>query len=649
MARRRQHASSPSSAARHPQPARTAWRWLIGVAGIVMLLVLGRVGVGAVARWAAVQALEAGAVFDAQGWVATALRVDSHDARAELIRAACLRHLQQLESWSHEVERARGHGAPARLVEREIRLANMSLGDLQDEGRSLVGEGVAAADVFAALVLGYLSREEPEQASRIVDGWARAAPDDVRHVFLQGVIDRWLSRPARAEAAFRDVIDRRPRHDLARIALARLLEQQDRLTEACAAYETLSVRAPRDAAVALGLPRVLRKLGQPQRAAALLREIVGRPDAPSGAEVELGLAELECGDAAAAEGWLADRPAGPDEPQRLIAAATTAAARGDSARAATLFEQADASTTRSARLHDLRIRTLLDPADTTAAGKLRSLSQEAVRPGPAADAPGGCSPLFVRHCGGCHGRAADGMGPSARYLFPRPRNLRHDSFRLTSSSNGAAGEADIRGVIRNGIPGTSMPAHTHLTAAEVDALVAEVQEVVRRGLRERLVAQALQAGLDVPDEDELGRIEASRLTPRAAIVPVEFGAADPACLERGRRRFLESGCQGCHGTDGVGQIDVVVCDERGERSRPRDLVREPYKGGAEPDMIFRRIRWGMPGSGHPACPTLDDAAVVDLVHYCRSLAREPKRVLTNHEREQCATVRAYREAFPGNE
>jgi len=648
MTRHRQHASSPPSAAAR-QPARTVWRWLIGGAGIVMLLVLGRVGAGAAARRAAVQALDAGAVFDAQRWVDAALRVDPGDARAELIRAACFRHLQQLESWSREVERARGHGAPARLVEREIRLANLSLGDLQDEGRSLVGEGVAAAEVFAALVLGYLSREEPEQASRIVDGWARAAPDDVRHVYLRGVIERWLSRPARAEEAFRDVIDRRPRHDPARIALARLLEQQDRLTDACGMYESLSARGPRDDAVALGLPRVLRKLGQPQRAAALLREIVGRPDAPSGADVELALAEMESGDAAAAEGWLADHPAGAEDPQRLIAAATTAAARGDSERAATLFAKADATTARAARLHDLRIRTLLDPADTTAAGNLRSLSQEPVRPGTAADSSAGCSPLFVRHCGGCHGRDADGMGPSARYLFPRPRNLRHDSFRLTSSSNGAAGEADIRGVIRHGIPGTSMPAHAHLTAAEVDALVAEVQQVVRRGLRERLVGQALQAGLDVPDEEEIERIEVSRLTPRVAFVPEEFGAADPACLERGRRRFLDSGCQGCHGTDGVGQIDAVVCDERGERSRPRDLVREPYKGGSEPAGIFRRIRWGMPGSGHPACPTLDDAALVDLVHYCRSLAREPKRVLTNHEREQCATVRAYRETFPGHE
>jgi len=623
--------------------------WLVGAAAVLLLLILGRVGAGAAARRAAVRALESGAVFDAQSWVATALRVDPQDARAELIEAACFRHLQQLESWSRTIEKARDHGAPAYRVEQEIRLANISLGDLQDGGRSLVGEGVAAADIFAALVLGYLSREEPEQASRIVDGWAREAPHDVRHLYLRGVVDRWLSRPSRAEQAFRDVIARQPRHDLARFALARLLEQQDRLTEACAAYEILSARGPRDAAAALGLPRVLRKLGQPQRAAALLREMVGRPDAPPGADVELALAELESGDAAAADGWLADHPAGADDPQRLIAAATTAAALGDAGRAATLFEHADTVTARSARRHDLQIRTVLDPADATAAGELRSLSQAAAVAGPAADTAAGCSALFVLHCGGCHGQAADGMGPSSRYLFPRPRNLRHESFRLTSSSNGAAGEADIRTVIRHGIPGTSMPAHAHLTAAEVDALVAEVQEVARRGLRERLLAQALQAELDDPGENEIARIEASRLTPRPAVVPAEFGAADPACLERGRRRFLESGCQGCHGTDGVGQVDVVVCDERGERSRPRDLVREPYKGGSEPAQIFRRIRWGMPGSGHPACPTLDDSDLVDLVHYCRSLARGPTRVLTNHEREQCATVRAYRETFPGYE
>jgi hypothetical protein len=51
-----------------------------------------------------------------------------------------------------------------------------------------------------------------------------------------------------------------------------------------------------------------------------------------------------------------------------------------------------------------------------------------------------------------------------------------------------------------------------------------------------------------------------------------------------------------------------------------------------------RILAGMPGSPHPAAQLAEEKCV-DLVHYCVSLSRQPKRTLTNHQRYLEATRR----------
>jgi hypothetical protein len=56
------------------------------------------------------------------------------------------------------------------------------------------------------------------------------------------------------------------------------------------------------------------------------------------------------------------------------------------------------------------------------------------------------------------------------------------------------------------------------------------------------------------------------------------------------------------------------------------------KGGSQGESLYRRIRLGMPGTPHPASPSLEEAELMALVHYCQSLAREPKQQLTNYER-----------------
>jgi hypothetical protein len=80
-------------------------------------------------------------------------------------------------------------------------------------------------------------------------------------------------------------------------------------------------------------------------------------------------------------------------------------------------------------------------------------------------------------------------------------------------------------------------------------------------------------------------------------------------------------------------------DEARRPTTPRNLVRDPMKGGSQAQSLYLRIRLGMPGTPHPASPALQEADLVALVHYCQSLGREPKQHLTNSQRAALAAGR----------
>ena len=60
--------------------------------------------------------------------------------------------------------------------------------------------------------------------------------------------------------------------------------------------------------------------------------------------------------------------------------------------------------------------------------------------------------IFLDRCGGCHGKKADGHGPNAEDIVPRPRNLRNAPF-VRAVAYGRLHES-----IQYGVQGTAMPA-----------------------------------------------------------------------------------------------------------------------------------------------------------------------------------------------
>lgn len=94
--------------------------------------------------------------------------------------------------------------------------------------------------------------------------------------------------------------------------------------------------------------------------------------------------------------------------------------------------------------------------------------------------------LYREHCAHCHGITGDGAGPTALALYPYPRDFRLGKFKFKSTPlRRPPTDADLVRVIRQGIPGSAMPAFTTLPDEEVLALVDYVKYLTIRGEYER--------------------------------------------------------------------------------------------------------------------------------------------------------------------
>jgi mono/diheme cytochrome c family protein len=187
--------------------------------------------------------------------------------------------------------------------------------------------------------------------------------------------------------------------------------------------------------------------------------------------------------------------------------------------------------------------------------------------------------LFREHCVHCHGVTGDGMGPTATFLKPYPRDYRQGKFKFTSTPTMAMPtSADLARVIRHGVPGTAMPAfEVALSQPEVDALVEYVKYLSLRGQVEIalvLQIQDLNIGATLPTDRAtlvetvlLPEVEKWKSAAQAVIQPSkpppeDFGSE--ASIAKGRELFFsdkKGNCVLCHGTTALGDGQRTNFDE----------------------------------------------------------------------------------------
>jgi tetratricopeptide (TPR) repeat protein len=598
-----------------------------------------------------------GAISAAQEWLAWSARLHPGSGATDVIRAACFRRLGQQDRGTAALQLAEQKGAPASQVQQETRLGRIQDGTF-DEGiegelAALIKAGVPPNDLYAALVNGYLAKKDPKRAKTALEAWEARHPHEAHLAYAWGGYWLWLGKRERdlgqrqdfmerAERAFEEALAKQPRHELARVALAGLLEDQSRLEEALRQYAALAACAPANETTQLRLAAILRALNRLDQARRVLASLPPQSQASVEFAVEMAEIDLEAGNCQEADRWFARaRVDAPDRGGIVGDAAVSAAIQEKTTRAQELFARIDAAHSYNVRMEDLVARLTTGADDPQAEDELRRLA--ASRPGERAPGTGQTAAdrqegpeataagLYALHCSGCHGENGDGHGRAGRHLFPKPRDLRTGKARLVSTVNGVPSLEDLEAVIRRGMPGTAMRAFDRLNEDQRMLLAQEVRRLNRLGIGEHFIDTLVKAGEKV-DEREVREVIKLGTTPADTARVPRIGLADPPAIARGKDAYIKLGCYNCHGADGAGGGDLPLFDEKGRPAPPRDLVHDAFKGGPEPESLYLRILLGMPGTPHPGCPGVAAEQLIDLVHYCRSLSREPKREWSNHQR-----------------
>lgn len=270
--------------------------------------------------------------------------------------------------------------------------------------------------------------------------------------------------------------------------------------------------------------------------------------------------------------------------------------------------------------------------------------------------------LYTLHCSRCHGVNGDGNGPTP--MLPKARHFGYERFKFTDTLNGlkqpqgAAGTLGgiptddvLIALVRRGIAGSPMPAFDKLTEAELKAIVGYVRT---RFLRpDRLLQARLAIELEKAKKDEefdpkkdwppkqekqdkwFAEAVADVTGSEPCPLPSPFPAAKPGYEQRAAALFNKLGCLGCHGPEGKGTFDPNRKNDNGTLAYPRDLTAGVYKGGPEPEHLYRRIYLGIPGTpmkafGKEATPE----EIADLVYFVKTFANERPPVVSTPPAKQ---------------
>jgi mono/diheme cytochrome c family protein len=177
--------------------------------------------------------------------------------------------------------------------------------------------------------------------------------------------------------------------------------------------------------------------------------------------------------------------------------------------------------------------------------------------------------LYREHCAHCHGVSGDGMGPTAAFLNPYPRDYRPGVFKFKSTERAdKPTHADLLRILRNGIAGTSMPSFALLSEPQIDALVEYVKYLSMRGETELALMRAFfelddEAQGILPEtreflvDETLSPIAEKWKSAAAAQIPVPAMPADidlVASIAKGRELFYgdKANCVKCHGVTALG-------------------------------------------------------------------------------------------------
>jgi DMSO reductase family type II enzyme heme b subunit len=217
--------------------------------------------------------------------------------------------------------------------------------------------------------------------------------------------------------------------------------------------------------------------------------------------------------------------------------------------------------------------------------------------------------VYAKYCAQCHNDNGDGRGIAAPYLEPPPRDLTSGKYKLRSTPTGTVPtDADLERSIRNGLPGTAMPAFPDLTSAELDAVIEHVK--------------AFSPAFEDPE---------------AQGEPIPIPSSPPYSEElaaRGKEIF-QANCITCHGQLGRGDGGTAPLQRdqwHGDSIRVADMWKPwTFRAGPTREDIYRVLITGLDGTPMASyLGALEDADVWAIATWIVSLSgNDPEAPYTN--------------------
>ncbi len=230
---------------------------------------------------------------------------------------------------------------------------------------------------------------------------------------------------------------------------------------------------------------------------------------------------------------------------------------------------------------------------------------------PAAESMRRGQQIYLQQCAVCHGIQGDGQGFLAAGFDVKPRDFTGGVYKFRTTANGELPLLkDIERVVREGVPGTTMPAWGQFLTADQIRDVSSYLIVFSEDFRDQLRSGAGPRTIEVPPP--------------------------PADLEilvaRGMEIYTDIQCALCHGDGGLGDgpSAATLEDSWGQPIRLINLTNKwVFRNGHEPEDVYRTLVAGFNGTPMPAF----DSALPEqndrwsLVAYILSLSPESRPVI----------------------
>ena len=188
--------------------------------------------------------------------------------------------------------------------------------------------------------------------------------------------------------------------------------------------------------------------------------------------------------------------------------------------------------------------------------------------------------VYHRACVSCHGHAGDGKGPAARYQDPKPRDFTTGDYKFRSTVSGVIPtDEDIARTVREGVPGTAMPAWGRkLSPYQLRAVVAYIKGFAPRFSED-----------EIYPEDVLA-------------IPTEAPKATKDSIFAGEQIYKLFKCWDCHGTKGKGKgpSAKTLKDSKDDPIKAWNFTTGLYKGGKSGIAIYRTFATGLDGTPMPS-------------------------------------------------